>query len=223
MADNFHADYVQFEEEWSKTAQPFADAERKLRAEVRAMTQASSEEREARYVEGYEKILRDYEKQHEATINASHSHRVGKAEDVLFGPGGGEYANLLVGLAGAPDERLPELYALAAQSNQPDLLRAVAHTARQRGGAGLFDQWARSDPERAGAVDYLARTPNAQRFVDRTLLAHKPPKADPASLEPSAADRERASEAERAKRQPVQEFFAPDPTGGKRQTGRRTA
>jgi hypothetical protein len=218
---DFHPSYREAESAFREKAMVFSEDERKLRSEVRAMTQSSHEERLAHYVKEFTRIEQQYEKFFENGIAKKWCAWHESCTRTLYGPGGPRYTDRLVGLAGAPDERLSELAALAKQAGDDDLARAVAHTARQRGNEQLFREWVDSSQETYDALNYLERTPDKQRFVDRTYKAMRPNKADPEGLEPTAADRERASEKQRQDNSAVREFFGKMPRGPKRQVGSR--
>jgi hypothetical protein len=225
---NFHPDYAKAEQDFEQKSERFWQQEKELREKVRSMVAASREEREEAYVQGYTSLLKEFEELHASTINAFHSKRVGEAEEVLFSAGSGRYADLVVSLATAPDERLRSLYEVARQSNQHDLLRAVAHTAKARGAEGLWREWVMSDEERANALRYIERTPDAERFADRTLVRNRPIKATREALEPTrearaayAEEQRKKEERERERKKQRAQFFDKGPALPKRQVGSR--
>jgi hypothetical protein len=151
---DFHLAYREAEQDFREQAMKFSEWERDLRREVRSMVDATPEERQARYVEGFERIHNDYVRFTKEAIVKPYLAKRGSCEQALYGPGGGRYADHLVSLASAPDERLGELASLADQAGDKDLARAVAHVARQpearpRGSSASGPSRARSGPRRS--------------------------------------------------------------------------
>jgi len=157
-------------------------------------------------------------------FSRTQSQAVADAERLLYKGGGTEhYAQMLARASGTPDEQLPELAKLAAQSGLADLEQAVAVVANQRrpgGTSPLFRDWVAKDPERQAAFDRLRGTPRAGQFYARTLGV-KPPKAKREQIEPTAADLQKAAEEKAAKDRPRQAFFGYP--GPRRRVGRKVS
>jgi len=222
--ENFHPDYRRAEERYHSAAARLVERELELQARVRSFVEADPVEREDSYMEGHTLIEAEYTRLTE-DFSRTQSKAVVEARGKLYKGSGTQYfSEMLARAAATPDEKLPELAKLAAQSGLADLEQAVAVVADQREPAGtseLFRDWVAKDPERQAALERLKGTPKGPQFHARTMGV-KPPKARREDLEPTAADYQKAQAEKAAKDAPRTEFFGAVP-GPRRQVGRRIA
>jgi hypothetical protein len=218
---DLHADYARDEQSYRSAAARLVQRELELRSRIRSCVEADPAERQSAYMEGHQAIQAEYDRLTE-DFSRRQSQALVEAQRKLYkGSGTEAYHRALAEASAAPDERLPELAKLAAQSGLRDLEQAVAVVADQHSPGGrspLFRDWVAKDPDRVAAHDRLRRTPGPAQFHARTLGV-KPPKADARDLQPTAADEQRAAAEEAARQRPRQEFFGkPQP---RRQVGSR--
>jgi hypothetical protein len=218
---NLHADYRAAEERYRSAAARLVERELDLQAQVRSLTEADEEERQAHYIEGHGLIEAEY-----ARLTSEFGRQQGKAvaearRKLFKGAGPQHFSEMLARASGTPDEGLPELAKLAAQTGDASFEQAVALVADQRkphGTSPIFQDWVARDPARQAAYERLKGTPKAEQFHARTLGV-KPPKARPADLQPTADDEQRAIEEKAARAAPRVEFFGG--TAPRRQVGSR--
>ena len=207
--DRMHPDYLKKEQAFREKAARLWDQERQLREGVRSRVGAEPEARQEAYMKGYQQLEERHEQLVEE-INQEHSKRTAAAEKKLYAGTGERFGGYLVELSSKPADELEGIMRTAQRTGQKDLARAVAVAALDKNQFGVFDQWAASDPETAEALKYLRTTPGGSQFYDRTTRAMRPPKADPASLEPTAEDLQRFREEEARRNAPRQQFFHPN-------------
>jgi len=210
--DEFDPKYVQDEESFRAKAAPLWDTAQSLKGRLRAQVDLSAEEREDRYRAGYESINRDFEElANDFAAGVEQERRAltqtvyGPVEDDELGTLG--VADHLTSLAGAPDERLPELMRAARRAGEESLERAVAITALERDPfSPVFREWAEHYPQRADALQRLNCLPDSDRVRVRTL-AMRPPKASAESLVPTQADYDEAADYKGALEASRRSFF----------------
>ncbi len=203
----FDEQYHEAEDAYRQSVFPLHDKERALQEMIRQDVSLTDEERQKRYLSGYEQIATEFEQLANDHGRAYFEDRR-TLEKTIYEGTGEKFGQYLAEMADKPDEKLSEILNAAQRSKQPDLARAVAAGAHERNLFGVFKKWADSEPETADALARLRSLPDEDRFRTRTL-ALKPPRADMAALTPTHADHESARKAAAMEAAPREAFFGP--------------
>lgn len=217
--ENMHPDYLERETRFRGQAGKLWDAESNVRAQIRTDIGLPEEARMDRYISAYSELEKTLDEL-SSELGREEGKAIVEATETLYGGSGKTFSAHLASVAGVPDDGLQALMNTATRSGQPDLARAVAVSAYERGEHGLFNSWAEANPDRAAALERIKGTPGSAQFYTRTKLAMRPPKASLSDLLPTAEDERRAAEErEAASVTKYAAFFGP--TAVPRQVGRR--
>lgn len=176
-----------------KAARLWEDSE-EAKKTARSMVDATAEERQDFYKQRYQrKIAPTFDKLASDFVDEVMRPR-GRDERLLTQGVGTGFSDYLISLSDKPLEELPSLMRTAQRTGQRDLVRAIAQVALGRNEFALFEEWAASEPELAGALKRVKSTPDPEQFATRTN-ALRPPKASPEALEPTDEDRARVASA----------------------------
>src|SRR5215204_4594409 len=115
-----------------------------IRERIRSHVDEDPQARELAYMQGHEEIMQTYNRLVDE-FSARQSQAITEARRLLYRGGGTEnYQRCLAQASNTPDEKLPELAALAQQSGLRDLEQAVAIVSAQRNPGGtseIFRNW----------------------------------------------------------------------------------
>jgi hypothetical protein len=218
--DRMDRGYLQKESGFREQAAKFWTEESAIRERIRSNVDLTAEERQDAYRESYEGLERRFDEL-VGEFGSDISHDVFEATQVLNRGTGSSFAEHLTRVSGMPDEKLAEIMSTARRSSQPDLERAVAQVAFERGVRPVWQSWAEANPERAKAVKLLRGVPGIEQLHTRTARAMRPPRAGEADLEATAADLREAQKAAEAAEAARQAFFRARASLPRRQVGSR--
>lgn len=230
MTEQFDPKFLESEKALEQKRTEIEAKNEALKTGIRRRVELSAEEREDAYMAGYEPLARELDELAGTHIREVERERaeLGRRVHSNVGERFGEH---LTSLVNVPDEKLSELMATAQRTGQDDLAQAIAETALQRDRFGIFEEWARTNPEKGEALGRLRSMPEPERLAVRTRARASLFKADLQALTPTHEDRERArragptkEERERAERARAAEasraaFFGRQAT---QRVGRRT-
>jgi hypothetical protein len=219
-----HPQYREREEVFRTAAARLWDEEQALRVRIRQNADLEEEQRLDAYREGYTTLEQRFSSLVEG-FSRDVSARVLAAERPLFAVRNEHFAAMLAQAAQTPDDQLEALFNSARRAGLGDLEQAAAHVAYERDPLKrpkIFEEWAAANPQRAGAVELLRRTPGASQLYDRSERAMRPPKAAPDDLAPTKADLQAARDKAQREDTSRRAFFN-RPSGVRRQVGRRIA